>query len=80
MWHLKGWTGSVHLSVDQSCARCRLDNHFGVALLRPGTSEFRVAFLNAPIRHVGLDPPGEAHKEGTEAAGSTDVIRTFSLG
>lgn len=20
-WHLEGWTGSVHLSVDQSCTR-----------------------------------------------------------
>lgn len=34
-WHLQGWTGSVHLSVDQSCTRS------------PSTSQLNVFFFVA---------------------------------
>lgn len=33
-WHLQGWTGSVHLSVDQSCTRSPSTSRFNVTLLR----------------------------------------------
>lgn len=37
-WHLQGWTGSVHLSVDESSSRSPLSDQFDVALLRCATS------------------------------------------
>lgn len=33
-WHLQGWTGSVHLSVDQSCTRSTSTSQFIVTLLQ----------------------------------------------
>lgn len=57
-WHLQGWTGSVHLSVDESCIRSPLSNQFDVTLLCCATAVPREALLNSPIGHRHHDPWG----------------------
>lgn len=71
MWHLKGWMGSVHLSVDESCARSLLSNHFVVTFLRRGASLFWAALPNGPRC---LDPRWnlvslpQTHKKGDKTS------------
>lgn len=66
-WHLQGWTGSVHLSVDESCACSPLSNQFDVTLLCRATNMPREALLNRPVRQGPPDPraprPKRPHRD-----------------
>ncbi len=55
-WHLQGWTGSVHLSVDESCTHSPMSNQFDVTLLCCATTMPMEALLNS-LPDTGPESP-----------------------